>query len=121
LNPTEIKVGITSLKTLRGGRGVIEAGSKKEIDSPGDKIGKVCRNIGGEYTKAKDPRMIILNTPVDITPENVSEKLIQLNPELAMKEGSIVPKLCYTTKRGTRNLVIEVNSEIRKKTPTQQS
>jgi len=64
----------------------------------------------------RNPRMIILNTPVDITPENVSENLIQQNPpELAMKEGSILPKLCYTTKRGTRNLVMEVNSEIRKK------
>ena len=69
----------------------------------------------------RNARMIILNNPVDITPENVSGNLIQQNPELAMKEGIIVPKFCYTTKRGTRNLVIEVNSEIRKKTPTQQS
>jgi hypothetical protein len=40
VNPAEIKVGITSLKTLRDGRVIIEAGSKQEIDSLGDKIGK---------------------------------------------------------------------------------
>ena len=39
VNSAEIKVGITSLKTLRDGRVIIEAGSKQEIDSLGDKIG----------------------------------------------------------------------------------
>ena len=101
-------------------------GSNRSRQQAGDRFTggqdrlKSAETLEVNMQKGRNPRIIILNTPVDITPENVSEKLIQLNPELAMKEGSIVPKLCYTTKRGTRNLVIEVNSEIRKKTPTQQ-
>lgn len=38
VNPAEIKVGITSLKALRDGKVVIEAGSKHELDILGDKI-----------------------------------------------------------------------------------
>jgi len=38
VNPAEIKVGITSLRTLRDGRVLIEAGSKNEVDAIGDKI-----------------------------------------------------------------------------------
>ena len=38
MNPTEINVGILTLKTLRDGRILIEAGSKKEIEALGEKI-----------------------------------------------------------------------------------
>jgi hypothetical protein len=61
------------------------------------------------------PRMIILNTPTEITPENILEILTQQNSELAMAGENIIPIFCYTTKRGTRNIVTEVNSEIRKR------
>jgi len=40
VNPTEIKVRITSLKSLRDGRVMIEANSKKEIETLGEKIGE---------------------------------------------------------------------------------
>ena len=33
INPTDIKVGISTLKTLRDGRVQIETGSKEEIDT----------------------------------------------------------------------------------------
>jgi hypothetical protein len=42
VNPTEIKVGITSLKSLRDGRVMIEASSKNEIETLGEKIGEKC-------------------------------------------------------------------------------
>jgi hypothetical protein len=58
--------------------------------------------------------MIILNTPTGITPENILEILTQQNSKLATVGENIVPTFCNTTKRGTRNIVIEVNSEIRK-------
>ena len=115
MNSSEIKFGITSLKILRDGRVVVDAGSKQEIDSLVDKIRKKCAERLEMNAKAKQPKDDHTKYPVDITPENASENLIQQNPELAMKEGSIVQKFCHTTKRGTRNLVIEVNSEIRKK------
>jgi hypothetical protein len=40
VNPMEIKVGITSLKSLRDGRVMIEASSKNEIVTLEEKIGE---------------------------------------------------------------------------------
>jgi len=42
INPTEINVGILDLKTLRDGRILIEAGSKKETETLGAKIQESC-------------------------------------------------------------------------------
>ena len=116
VNPAEIKVGITSLKALRDGRVIIEASSRNEINLLGDKIREECaETLAVNMQTLKKPRMIILNTPTEITPENILEILTQQNPELATEEDNMVPKLSYKTKRGTTNIVIEVNSEIRKR------
>jgi hypothetical protein len=40
VNPTEIKVGITSLRPLKDGRIIIEAGTKQEIKTLGEKMGE---------------------------------------------------------------------------------
>ena len=53
--------------------------------------------------------------PEDITLENVEETLTIQNPEVDLNEGDIRAKFCCTTKRKTRNLVIEVDSGTRKK------
>jgi hypothetical protein len=103
VNPAEIKVGITSLKTLRYGRVLIEAASNTEINLLGDKIREECaETLVVNMQTLRKPRMIILNTPTEITPENILEILTQQNSELAMVGKNIVPKFCYTTKRGTR-------------------
>jgi len=47
VNPTEINVGILALKTLRDGRILIEAGSKKEIEALGEKITRKMRGRAG--------------------------------------------------------------------------
>ena len=115
VNPTEIKVGITSLRTMRDGRVLIETGSKNEMNLLGDKIREECaETLVVNMQTLRKPRMIILNTPTEVTPENFLEILTQQNSELAMAGGTIAPKFCYTTKRGNRNMVIEVNSDTRK-------
>jgi hypothetical protein len=115
VNPAEIKVGITSLRTMRDGRVLIGAGSKHEIDTIGDKIRAECEEtLEVSMQKLRKPRMIIRNTPEEITVENIVENLAKQNTELDTERGNIVPSFCYTTKRGTRNIVIEVNSETRK-------
>jgi ribosomal protein S3AE len=76
---------------------------------------KVWRNTGSGTQKLRNPRMVILNTAVDITLENITENLTQQNSELALRKESKEPKYCYTTKKGTRNTVKEVNSDARKK------
>ena len=82
VNPAEIKVGITSLKTLRDGRVLIEAGSRAEINLLGDKIREECaETLIVNMQTLRKPRMIILNTPTEITPENITEILTQQNSE----------------------------------------
>ena len=56
----------------------------------------------------------MLNVPSDITLENVKETLTQQNTELDLKDWKTDPKFSYTTKRGIKNLVIEVDSNTRK-------
>jgi hypothetical protein len=115
VNPTEIKVGITSLKLLRDGRVMLEATSKKDIETPGEKIEEKCgKELEVTIQKLRNPRLVLLNIPDDITTENTEETLIVQNSELNIKKGDIRAKFCYTTKRKTRNLVIEVDSETRK-------
>jgi hypothetical protein len=116
VNPTEIKVGITSLKSFRDGRVMIEASSKNEIETLAEKIGEKCGGLlDVTIQKLRKPRLVLLNIPEDITPENAEETLTIQNPELDLKEGDIRAKFCYTTKRKTRNLVIEVESDTRRK------
>jgi len=116
VNHTEIKVGITSLKLFRDGRVVIEANSRNEIETIGHKIEETCgAELEVNIEKRRNPILPLLRIPEDITIENAEETLAKQNPELYIKEGDIRAKFCYTTKRETRNLVMEVDSETRRK------
>jgi hypothetical protein len=116
VNPTEIKVGITSLKMLRDGRVMVEASSKKDIGTLGEKIEEKCgKELEVHIQKLRNPMLVLLNIPDGITTENAEETLTVQNSELDIKQGDIRAKFCYTTKRKTRNLVIEVDSETRRK------
>jgi len=112
---TDIKVGVQSLKTLRDGRVIIEVGSKKEIELLEERIRERCGELETNIKKTRKLRLVILNIPNEINMENVEETLIKRNTEINIQEGSIVPKFIYTTKRATRNLVVEVDSETMKK------
>ena len=104
-----------ALETLRDGRILIEAGSKKEIEALGEKIQERCgEELEINIQKLLNTRLVMLNIPSDITLENVKETLTQQNTELNLKDGNIDPKFSYTTKRGIKNLVIEVDSNTRK-------
>jgi hypothetical protein len=116
VNPTEIKVGITSLKLLRDGRVMIVASSKDEIETLGEKIGeKYGEELEVNIQKFINPKLVLINIPDDITLENAEETFTSQNSELDLKEEDIRAKFCYTTKQKTRNLLIEVDSETRKK------
>jgi len=60
----------------------------------------------------------LFNIPEDITVGNVEETLTCQNPEQDIKAGDIKAKFSNNTKRGTRNLVIEVDPSTRKKLMT---
>jgi hypothetical protein len=116
MNRTEIKVRITSLKLLTDGRVMIQANSTNEIEALGAKIEETCgTELEVNIQKRRNPILVLLNILEDIKPENAEETLTKQNPELDIKEGEIRAKFCYTTKRETRNLEIEVDSGTRKK------
>jgi hypothetical protein len=115
INPTEMKVGISTFKTLKDGRILIQAGSKEEIERIRNSITDKC----GEEMEAKvhdlrNPRLVLYNIPEDVTLENATKIIREQNPELQMEENDMTTKFIYKTKRNTRNLVIEVNSHTRK-------
>jgi len=90
--------------------------SKNEIEALGNKIEESCgAELEVNIQKRRKPRFVLLSVLEDIKLENVEETLAKQNPELYIKEGDIRAKFCYTTKRETRNLVIEVYSGTRKK------
>jgi len=116
VNPTEIKVGIKSFKSLKDGRVLIEAGSLDEINSLRTTIGNKCgEDLEVTVPKLWKPRLIIHNIPQDVTVENLEETIIAQNPELLMKTGDIAARFKFKTKRGLINMVIETGSETRKK------
>jgi len=114
VNPTEIKVGITSIKPLRDGRIIIEAGSKDEIEKLGEQIGEKCGDeLEVKIQRLRNPRLVMLSIPEEVTMENVRETLMKQNPEINLNDRMLEHKFCYTTKRGNRNLVIELDSSTR--------
>lgn len=116
INPREMKVGVNTFKSLRDGRIIIEARSKEEIEVLESNINNKCgETVEARVHKLFRPRIIILNVPEDITPENSTEAILAQNPELGLKEDDLAVKFCFTTKRNARNLVVEVNSETRLK------
>jgi hypothetical protein len=116
INPTEIKVGVNSLKSLKDGRILIVTGSKEEAEILTRNIRDKCGDkLEAKVQKPRDPRLKIQNIPEEISIENIEETLLAQNPVLGLKTGEIKPKFIYTIKNHTRNLVIEVNSNTRRK------
>jgi hypothetical protein len=71
VNPTEIRVGITSLRPLKDGRIRIEAGSKKGIEKLREKIGEKCgEELDVKIQRLRNPRLVMLGIPEKTTMEN---------------------------------------------------
>ena len=97
INPTDIKVGINSLKTLTDGRVLITTSRKDEAEALDMDIKEKCRDeLEPVLHRWRNPRLIIRNTPQDITTKNIEQ-----NPDLYLQSGDIIAKFCYTTKKLT--------------------
>jgi hypothetical protein len=115
INPTEIKVGINTFKSLKNGKVLIETNSKEEIkvlekDINSKREGQLEANI----LKLRNPRLVIFNIPEDISTGNLEDTLIAQNPDLNLKKGDINARFSYVTKKQIRNLVMEVRAQTRK-------
>jgi len=58
---------------------------------------------------------VLISIPNDTSLENVRQIITQQNPQLSLKDLIMEPKFCYTSKKGTRNPIIEVESGTRNK------
>jgi len=116
IHPTTMKVGIKTLKSLRDGIVLIEVGTMKETNLLCTNFSDKCgEEVEVAAPKLRIPRLIIRNTPQDITAENLEETILAQNPELSLKPGEVTARFKFTTKRGETNMVIEVGPETRKK------
>jgi len=98
--PTAIKVGINALKTLRNGRVLMETNTKEELATSGKNINyKFGDSLETQTHKLRNPRLVILNIPDDITNSNIEEILIAQNPGLNLANGDINAKFIYVTKK----------------------
>ena len=115
INPTTVKVAISSIKTLRNSRVQIEVGNKEDIDRLTKDIYEKCGDkLQVSVQKLRNPRLVIYNIPEEITTQNAEDKIIAQNPELNLNKGDISAKFTYVTKRQVWYLVIEVTAGTRR-------
>jgi hypothetical protein len=68
VNPTEMKVGIKTLKSLRNGKVLIETNTKEDLEMLGKDINDKCGDkLEAHIHKARNPRLVIINIPEDTT------------------------------------------------------
>jgi len=116
INPSEVKVGIEFIKILWDGEVQIETGSIQEAEILENSItDKVGDKIETHIQRPRKRRLKIINVPEEISTDNIEDTLIAQNPEISVGKGEIIHKFTYETKRHTRNTVIEVRAQTRKK------
>ena len=82
INPTAMKVGVKSFKSLKYGRALTETGTSEEATLLGSSIRDKCGNdLEVTAPKLRNPRMVIHNVTQDI---NVEETIMTQNPELGL-------------------------------------
>jgi hypothetical protein len=110
-----MKVGIRALKTPKNGQLQIESEKKSELEEVCKKINEVCGKKLKRHTPTlRKPRIIMSNVPEDITTENMVQAIVLQNSELNQNEHEIQPKFAFEDKKKHKNLVLEVNAEMRK-------
>ena len=105
INPTEIKVGIGSLKTLSDRRVQIEMESIQGAETLTNNIReKLGDKMETSIQRPRKPRLKIHNVPEDISTDNTEDTLIAQNPDIGLERGEIIPKFTYETKKRNRNI-----------------
>jgi hypothetical protein len=92
-------VGISSLKSLKDSRVLIETESIQEAEAVTRNIrDKIGEKLEANIQRPRNPRLRIHNIPEDISIGNIEETLIAQNPHLGLEKGEINPKFTYETK-----------------------
>ena len=112
INPTKIKVGIKSFKSLKNGRVLTETNSKGELEALEKDINAKCEcKLEVNTLNLRNPRLVIINIPEEISIGNVEEILLAQNKDVSLKLCDTEAKFSYETNKHCRNLVIEVSAE----------
>jgi hypothetical protein len=82
INPTAMKVGVRSFKSLKDSRVLIEMGTPDEANLLSSSIRDKCgNNLEVTVPKLRNPRMVIYNVSQDINVENLEETILTKNPD----------------------------------------
>ena len=115
INPTDIKVGIKAVKTLRSGKILIQSTSKEDIKILNDNINSTCETLESNISRRKNPRLVIYNIPEEVNIDNAASIISLQNSELNISPDEIKPKFVYENRKKAKNIVIELSPEARKK------
>jgi hypothetical protein len=109
INPTEIKVGIKALKTIKDKCLIIETESEEESSILYAEIrNKLGEKIDIYQNKLRNPRVIIYSVQEETTVDNIAVTIKAQNPEIITTDDTIAPKFRFQNKRGRYNIVMEV-------------
>jgi hypothetical protein len=115
INPTEIKVGIKAVKTIRDRCLIVETESEKESNILFTEIrNKLEDKMDIHQNKLRNPRVIIYNVPEETTVDNIGATIRAQNPEIITNDETIEAKFRFKNKRGRYNTVMEVGPQTRK-------
>ena len=88
VNPTQTRVRISALKTLKNSQLLIESEKKSELEEVCKKINEICGEELESYMPTlKNPRIIVFNVPEDIISENAAETIVLRNSEFNLNEN----------------------------------
>ena len=115
INPTDIKVGIKAVKTIRDRGLIIETGSEDERNILSTEISnKLGERLDIIQHKLRKLRLIIYSVPDEITTENIGATIRAQNPDVLTNDEEIEAKYRFKNKRGRYNIVMEVGPQTRK-------
>ena len=114
VNPGDIKVGVTTLKSLNDSV-LVETKSIEETEALRREIeAKYGEDLEPHIQRLRKPRIKIINVPEDIDTTNIEDAIITQNPELNLTRGSITAKFIQVTKRKYHKAIVEVGADTRR-------
>ena len=96
-------MGITTFKSLKNGKVLIETNSKEEIEALGKVIDVQCGDkLEANIHKLRKLRLVVINIPEDISTETLEETLITQDSDDDLVKGDIKSKFSYETRKHTK-------------------
>jgi hypothetical protein len=114
INPTDIRVGIKAIRTLREGRIIIETGTEEEMNTLSMEIDiKLGERLEVTRHRLSKPRLIIYNVSEEITTQNVATIIKAQNPEIQTDGEDTETKYKFKDRKGRYDIVLEVGQQLR--------